>query len=288
MAILQRREFEGRLQRAEQLIGALDSLPDPQARQAALDAVQAVLDLHGDTLERMLEVIFDSGPTGADLIDAVAADPMVSGLLLLHGLHPLGLEERVAQALEKVRPYLGSHGGNVELLGIRDGRVSLRLEGSCHGCASSAMTLKYAIEREIHELAPDVVAIDVEGAVEAPAPARTPAGFVPLGAIQRAPAWQTLEQLPELEPGELHRTQVDGREVLVCRLAGGWYAYAAHCPLCGRAAFTVVSETLECSGCGHRFDARRAGRSLEDAAVHLDPIPLLVEAGTIRVASTSG
>ena len=49
---------------------------------------------------------------------------MVGGLLMLHGLHPLDLETRVRQALDQVRPYLRSHGGNVELLGVSDGASS--------------------------------------------------------------------------------------------------------------------------------------------------------------------
>jgi Fe-S cluster biogenesis protein NfuA len=111
-----------------------------------------------------------------DLVLKLAGDEVVGGLLLLHGVHPLPLESRVRQALEKVRPYLASHGGNVELLDVRDGSVSLRLQGSCDGCPSSAMTLKYAIEQAISETAPDVVAIQVAGVTPPPQPT---AGFIP-------------------------------------------------------------------------------------------------------------
>ena len=84
-------------------------------------------------------------------------------ILLLHGLHPLDLETRVRQALDKVRPLLRSHGGNVELLGLAGGVARLRMLGSCDGCPSSAMTLKTAIEEAIYEKAPDVTAIEVDG-----------------------------------------------------------------------------------------------------------------------------
>jgi len=94
--------------------------------------------------------------------------------LLLYGLHPLDLESRVGQALEKVRPYLHSHGGNIELLGLTDGIVRLRLHGSCHGCPSSAQTLKQTIEEAIFEIAPDVTAIEVEDElVEMPSSSQT-------------------------------------------------------------------------------------------------------------------
>jgi Fe-S cluster biogenesis protein NfuA len=70
------------------------------------------------------------------------------------------------QALDKVRPYLQSHGGNVSLLEIRDGAVRLKLEGSCHGCGSSAETLKQMIEQAIYDAAPDIMALEVQGVVE--------------------------------------------------------------------------------------------------------------------------
>jgi Fe-S cluster biogenesis protein NfuA len=87
---------------------------------------------------------------------------------LLYGLHPLHLETRVSQALDQVRPYLHRHKGDVVLMGVIDGVVHLRMQGSCHGCPSSAMTLKNAIEEAIYAAAPDVAAIEVEGVVDAP------------------------------------------------------------------------------------------------------------------------
>jgi Fe-S cluster biogenesis protein NfuA len=105
----------------------------------------------------------------------------VAHLLLLHDLHPISLETRVAGALDGVRPYLRSHGGNVQLLGVDAGVVRLRLEGSCNGCPSSAVTLKLAIEEALQKAAPDLLGIEAEGAVEP----RRPAGFVPIATLGR-------------------------------------------------------------------------------------------------------
>src|SRR6185503_8701081 len=102
------------------------------------------------------------------LIDKLADDPLVSNLLILHGLHPLDLEARVRGALEKVKPRLGLHGGSVELIGVTpEGGIKLRLEGNCHGCPSSRVTLKSSIEEAIYAAAPDVTEMEVEGAVDA-------------------------------------------------------------------------------------------------------------------------
>jgi Fe-S cluster biogenesis protein NfuA len=94
----------------------------------------------------------------------------------LHGLHPLDTETRVRQSLDDVRPYLQSHGGNVELIEIDGGTARLRLHGSCHSCPSSAVTMKQTVEEAILARAPDVTAVEVEGLAERDsAPARAAA-----------------------------------------------------------------------------------------------------------------
>ena len=144
--------------------------------------VQALLEMHGAGLSVILEKIRASGEVGRSIQQAIEKDTIVTGLLLLHDLHPTPLDQRVQNALESVRPYLHSHGGNVELLSISDeGVVSLRLHGSCHGCPSSQATLRDTIETAIAEAAPDVVSIDVQGEEE-PEPSASKAieGFVPI------------------------------------------------------------------------------------------------------------
>jgi Fe-S cluster biogenesis protein NfuA len=174
--------------RMESLLGDLQSLPDPAVRALALAIVQGLMALYGEGLARLLAIVDerDAGPPGKRLLDAFAGDELIAHLLLLHDLHPLDLPARVGRALEEVRPYLRSHGGNVELLGVEEGVARLRLQGSCHGCPSSAITLKQAIEQALWQAAPDLVAIETEGVAEPPP--RTPAPaegatFVPLSTI---------------------------------------------------------------------------------------------------------
>jgi Fe-S cluster biogenesis protein NfuA len=149
---------QDRVARVEGLLEDLDRLADGPARDIATELVGALLDLYGDGLARIVERIAerDDGTLAAEL----GGDELVSHLLLLHGLHPVPLEERVRGALDEVRPYLETHGGGVELLTIDDeGLVSLELQGSCSGCPSSAVTLKHAVEEAIHKAAPDVAGI---------------------------------------------------------------------------------------------------------------------------------
>ncbi|HEY2154981.1 MAG TPA: NifU family protein [Isosphaeraceae bacterium] len=171
---LDAREFQARLQRLDALLQRVDRFADPEARAQTRAIVQSLLEIHGAGLERLLGHVAEAGEPGAEVLDACTRDDVVGGLLLLHGLHPLDLEARVLQALEQVRPYLRSHGGNVELVGLDDGVVRLRLSGSCHGCPSSSITMKQTIEEAILGKAADAVSIEVEGDVE-PAPT-TPDG----------------------------------------------------------------------------------------------------------------
>jgi len=157
---LDTQEFQARLQRLEALLQQVERWTDPALQAHMREIVQAVLDLHRAGLERVLERL------DASVIDACACDEVVSGMLLLHGLHPLDLETRVRQALEEVRPALRGHGGDVELLEVRDGVVRLRLEGNCHGCPSSSATMRQTVEEAILGKAPDALAVEVEGLVE--------------------------------------------------------------------------------------------------------------------------
>jgi Fe-S cluster biogenesis protein NfuA len=98
--------------------------------------------------------------------------------MLLYGLHPMGLEERVHQALDKVRSSVKSQGGTIELLRIEQGIAYLRLAGSCHGCAASTDALKQRIESALYGAAPDLDEIRIEGD-DVPQPAPKPVKFLP-------------------------------------------------------------------------------------------------------------
>ena len=96
----------------------------------------------------------------------LAGDGVIGSLLLMHGLYPVPLEQRVREALDSVRPYMESHGGNVELLGLEDGVARIRLQGHCVGCAASASTLELGIRQALEATAPELEGLEVEGVLE--------------------------------------------------------------------------------------------------------------------------
>jgi Fe-S cluster biogenesis protein NfuA/nitrite reductase/ring-hydroxylating ferredoxin subunit len=218
------------------------------------------------------------------------------------------VEERVQAGLEEVRPYLDSHGGNVELVSVEDGVALLRMQGSCEGCPASAMTLKLAIEEAVFKAAPDVESVEAQGAVEeAPAPALLQIEMVggehpaASGGGHRLPmagengngngaseaAWAMAGSLPQLSSGGTLLKEVSGHELLFLRLDGASYAYRPRCPGCEGSleGAPLTGAELACPACGHRYDARRAGRCLDQPQLHLEPVPLLTDdSGLVRVA----
>ena len=128
------------VERVQELLGSLDEIADPVAQQRVQELIGTVLELYGAGLERILGVLADAGEPALPIRDALLDDGIVASLLLIHGLYPVPLEERVIEALDSMRPYMATHGGTVELLGVEDGVARLRLGGSCKGCPSSAAT----------------------------------------------------------------------------------------------------------------------------------------------------
>jgi Fe-S cluster biogenesis protein NfuA len=147
--------------RIEQMLEQLEATADPTTYDHASELLRLVTELYGAGLARVVEL---AGAQSPEMLDALVGDDLVASLLLVHGLHPQSLPARVEAALERVRPLLGAHGGDVELLELDEegGAVRLRLLGSCDGCPSSSITLQMAVERAIMEGAPEISRIEVD------------------------------------------------------------------------------------------------------------------------------
>jgi len=180
-----RRELDRRTHAIEALVHTLESAGDSSLRATARELVQALMELHRAGLERTLELVHQTGEPGRILIDRLGEDHIVKHLLVLHGLHPLDLRERVDRALEKARPALESRGGDIERVTVdTDGAVAIvvAVEGAvATGCGSTGAAIKTAIEDAIYESAPDALSLTIDvragGAAEA--------AFVPLAKLQR-------------------------------------------------------------------------------------------------------
>jgi Fe-S cluster biogenesis protein NfuA len=217
------------------MLAEFASTSDPTIAGRAEELVGLLVEFYGAGLARIVELLDEQA------VAPLLADKSVAGLLVLHDLHPQSTEERVLAALDRVRPYLGSHAGGVEYLGLdSDGIVRLRLEGSCDGCPSSALTVKMAIEKGIEDVAPEVTKVEVEGMAPDPASQLTTGAtadghkLLPLSQVGRQPdppasTWVEVNGIEGLGQGKVVPTLVADTATVVCNVAGSLYAYADRC-----------------------------------------------------------
>ncbi|MCX4098105.1 NifU family protein [Nocardia sp. alder85J] len=274
--------------RIETLLEASSVHGGPAARQRAEQLVREVVDLYGAALSRLV------GCLGADAAAELVRDDLVASLLLVHGLHPHDVQTRVRAALDGVRPYLGSHGGDVSLLEVRDSVVRLRLSGSCRTCPSSSVTLELAVEDAVRAAAPEIDTIEVDTAAETSAVIAAESLFSHVDrTVPATGSWVPVPAFADLRPGEVGGFAVAGLDVVVCRIGAELYAYRDHCPACEQSLAGAVlhggpdspagDAVLQCPCCRAHYDAVHAGDRL-DGDGHLDPLPMLVRDGQLSVA----
>jgi Fe-S cluster biogenesis protein NfuA/nitrite reductase/ring-hydroxylating ferredoxin subunit len=264
------------------------------AYERAQQLVREVVGLYGAGLERMIKLSGDPG-----MAERLATDDLVASLLLVHGLHPHDVHRRVSDALDRVRPYLGSHGGDVDLIEVTQGPegagVLLAFKGSCKSCPSSAVTLELAVEDAVRAAAPEISSIEVVAAEPATASKMIPAESLLAHVHSNGPSngpsnghsqttWHPVPELAELEPGEVGGFAVSGTTVLACRVDDQTFAYRDYCPVCddSLAGAALHGALLRCPRCPADFDVVHAGAGPD--GTHLDPLPLLTRDGVLSVA----
>ena len=263
------------------------------AHERAQELVREVVGLYGAGLQRIMHLASESG-LDPGLAERLATDVLVASLLLVHGLHPHDVARRVSDALDRVRPYLGSHGGDVELIDVVPGgpdgqTVRLAFKGSCKSCPSSAVTLELAVEDAVRAAAPEISSIEVVAAATAAS-----AGTIPAESLlahvhsngHGATSWHPVPELAELEPREVAGFRIEGVDttILACRIDDQTLVYRDHCPVCddSLAGSQLQGALLRCPRCRSDFDVVHAGAGPD--GVHLEPIPLLTRDGLLSVA----
>lgn len=287
------------MERVQRLSAEVDRIADPGARESAQDLIAAVMDLYGEGLQRIVALLDEAGEAGEPIRAALSDDGVVASLMLIHDLYPVELETRVREALEAVRPYMESHGGNVTLLGLEEGVARLRLEGSCDGCPASASTLELAIKQALAEAAPDLTGLEVEGIAEGSSPglrADEAASGTPLPVVHvdgepagngSAPG-RWLELAAGLMPAEglTATTEAAALKVLIANVGGSLLAFRDRCASCEAEldGGELKGGVLACPQCERRYYLPRAGRSMDEDELLLEPVPLLAQDGSVRIA----
>ncbi|HSO99517.1 MAG TPA: NifU family protein [Solirubrobacteraceae bacterium] len=283
-------------ERVQGLQELLDACEEGPARDIADALVGAVVQMYGAGLEQIMARLAAGEPHVAL---ELTEDPLVATLLLIHDLHPVPLADRVQAALDTVRPYMESHGGGVELLSLQDGVARIHLQGSCSDCSASSVTLELAVKQALEEAAPDLLGIEVEGVAPQTTGLDLPmsdggavGAELPMAIAGRsdAPApmsvWTDFEAAAALHEGRLLAATVAGTPLVVANVEGTLLAYRDACAACGSPLREgqLADGALACPGCGRQFFLPRAGRSMDAERIQLEPVPLLREQGSVRVA----
>lgn len=147
--------LEDLLVRLEALVAELQELDEP-VRSSVFELLDGIDSLHRAALTQLATALGPSALAGVG-----ETHPAVAWLLEAYGV---GVDQRAAAeaALEAVRPYIHSHGGEVAVLDAADGVVHLRLSGACSGCTASAATLTERIEEALREGVPGFLRTTVE------------------------------------------------------------------------------------------------------------------------------
>ncbi len=274
------REFQHLLEWLGAGFEHMEGIEDEQTREEVLTLLEGIDVLHRQALGRLLELVTELG--GSGLVERVSQDPVVNTLLEMYDLPAADERTQVEHALEGVYPYFKSHGGKLEVLGVEEGRVRVRLSGSCEGCPGTATTLKRVVEEALREGFPDFRELVAE---EPPLPA--PEKPIQLGRKpKRRPRWVSVGHLEDLEVGEIRALRPEGTSLILVRLDGEVYAYRNGCPPgsvltlhLGR----LEGSTLVCPWHGCRYDVRTGKR--EDAEEGKLPVlPVAVREGEIEIA----
>lgn len=300
------RDAEQLIEELNALVVELEQYPDTEVREKALDLVGIILELYGEALRR-ISATLDDLPLKDQILARLLDDEIIRAVMLIHGLAPVPLHERVAAALESLRPHLISQGCDVELTRVDEGRARLRLIRHGRGAPPLAV-LKQEIEKALADSTPDLAGIEIEGMSEQieataraasllgklAAPPRPDGEQKPVNLVQikrrahteaKGP-WISVVRAIGFEEGRFVIVRHDDLDLIICKIGGEFYAYLNLCPAeGGRPLDDAVFESpmLTCSCHGLLYDLRR-GASVERRDLSLQSKPVKVEDDKVKVA----
>jgi Fe-S cluster biogenesis protein NfuA/nitrite reductase/ring-hydroxylating ferredoxin subunit len=273
-------------EKADKALAEVHALPS-ETQTKALALKNAIEELHKLGLTRIVQRLKEDAH-GKELLFALVDDPAVYALFVMHGLVREDLRTRVERVLETVRPYMQSHGGDVELTDVTPDTVFVRLSGSCNGCSMSAVTLRNTVEEALREHLPQIQSVEV--VPNEP----EPSGFVPLDALSAPPrvdpGWAIGPSASSVIEAEPFRWDIEGTSILIVRFHDRLQAFRNECahlgmPLDG-GRINPETGVLTCPWHGFRYDCTN-GECLTVPEAQLEALPLRVEKGRVivRIAS---
>lgn len=276
-------EFELLAQRVDKAIAAIETLnPEAQAKARALRT--AIEEFHKAGLVKIIQGL-KSDARGHELLLELTAEPAVYALFSMHGLIRADLHTRVSRVIQMARPYIQSHGGEVELAYIQDNIAWVRMSGACNGCSQTAVTLRNSVEEALREQVPEIVKVEVVPNEPTPAPEPAVSELIQISLGSPNPedhGWIKGPQTSELEDATPFRWDLGESSVLLLRFDGRLQAFRNACahqglPLDG-GIVDIEARTLTCPWHGFRFDCQ-TGECLTAPQAQLETLPVRIQDG---------
>ncbi len=266
-------------------------LLDAGSRTVAHDLKAAVEAFHREGLLRVVRRLKED-PRGKELLFELVDDPVVYALLVMHGIVRADPATLAQRALDDVRPYLTSHGGDVELVSVELPVARVRLSGACSGCSQSATTLREVVERALVAGVPGLHQVEV-------VPAEPDQVVIPLGSLGLR--WTPGPQLEDLADGavtlwrpggppEAGRVADDAHAVALVRVGDAVAAYRNACAHMGfsleKAMVDGEGGVLTCPWHGYKYQAL-TGECVSAMDKRLEAYPARVDGGRVWLRLSS-
>lgn len=281
-------ELAAAVDRAVERVEALTGDERERARElrAAIEA------FHRPALVHIVRTLRDD-PRGKELLFELVDDPNVHAVLALHGIVRADPVTRAERALATVRPYLQSHGGDVELVRIEGDTAFVRLHGSCSGCSMSAVTLREGVEEALVRMVDEISRIEVLDD-------QPTAAFIPLSSVGVKPGttgngWVRALPVDRVAPGTMVRFDVeiapasgdDPAHVdsfIVTNVDSRIAVFRNECVHQGFSldGGTLVDGVITCPWHGFRFDAS-SGECISAPNAQLGPVPTRIDDGHVWI-----
>lgn len=267
-------------ERIDKALQAIDAFEDHEAQMHALGLKTALEDFHKTALTKIVQKL-KADERGKELLFELVDEPSVLAVLQLHGLVKPNVAARVVQVLEYVRPYMQSHGGDVELASVEGETAFVRLSGACNGCSQSAVTLREGVEEAILQNIPQIKRVEV--VPNEPGPSLIQIESLKTG---RSKGWIETLSTDDVPEGRMKCFRADAANILIVNIENRLSAFRNECPHQGLpldgGLLEPEARTLSCPWHGFKFDAS-SGECLTAPQAQLESYPLRVENGKIWV-----
>lgn len=279
--------FEQLAAQVDQAVDKVNQLDD-QGKRAALALKTAIEAFHKVGLTKIVQKL-KADPQGKELLFELVDEPSVYALFAMHGLVRADLTTRVTRVIDTVRPYMQSHGGDVELVRVEGATAFVKLHGACNGCSMSAVTLREGVEEALFTHVPEIKAVEVLPNDPTPALITVDALLATID-DNHTYGWQQGPPVDAIPAGRMQPMEAAGHNILLVNLNNQLTAYRNACAHQGlplhNGLLDATTGVITCPWHGWCFDAT-SGECYTAPSAQLEPFPLQVRDGHIWVRLAS-